>query len=645
MISTFSKMHNSLFTKIILTITALSFMSLFGVSGYINTANSNKPVIKVDDLEISQSEFNYLLQKELSKLKDTDTLDQEQAEARKAEISAELAKIKLDDLLLENTMKKYNVDVTDGLVSQIIQISPQFLNNGKFDREMYKWYLNRNNMSEQDLVAEIKRNIGRKILVETQVAGFNVPQVLQTQMQKVLGQRRTFKYIKLIANNAKIDRQPSKEELDQYYEDFNEEFRVPEKRDITVLSLPLETIEKSIDVSDDEINTYYKEHIEEYEQPEKRHVLQMAFENEDDAKKAKAELAGKDFMTVAKENGQSEEDTDFGAVAKSDLSDELADVVFSLAKGQVSQPEKINGSWQILKVTEIEPANIMPREQADAQIKKTIQEERAYDGSYELMTKLEDQLGAGATLQEIADSFGIVLARVENLTEDGSFNGSVIGKKLAEDESYDAAKADIAELKADIAELVKNKDVIDAAFSYNAGEVSQTIEGDDGLIVVEINKIHESHIQPENDVIDKITALWKDSEKVSVTQELADNINHDLESGDALNEVAARYNLPVMKTMPITRGETFADLNFDEMKTLFSTDKNEVKVLQKGDDYLIAETSAVYDDSAALGKEEKDFLKQALQIEISQELSDALLHGYAKDYKVEVNYGRMGIND
>ncbi len=644
MISTFSKMHNSLFTKIILTITALSFMSLFGVSGYINTANSNKPVIKVDDLEISQSEFNYLLQKELSKLKDTDTLDQEQAEARKAEISAELAKIKLDDLLLENTMKKYNVDVTDGLVSQIIQISPQFLNNGKFDREMYKWYLNRNNMSEQDLVAEIKRNIGRKILVETQVAGFNVPQVLQTQMQKVLGQRRTFKYIKLIANNAKIDRQPSKEELDQYYEDFNEEFRVPEKRDITILSLPLETIEKSIDVSDDEINTYYKEHIEEYEQPEKRHVLQMAFENEDDAKKAKAELAGKDFMTVAKENGQSEEDTDFGAVAKSDLSDELADVVFSLAKGQVSQPEKINGSWQILKVTEIEPANIMPREQADAQIKKTIQEERAYDGSYELMTKLEDKLGAGATLQEIANSFDIALTKVKNLAEDGSFYSALTysalkeAKNLTEDGSSDAVNADIAE-------LVKNKDVIDAAFSYNAGEVSQTIEGDDGLIVVEINKIHESHIQPENDVIDKITALWKDSEKVSVTQELADNINHDLESGDALNEVAARYNLPVMKTMPITRGETFADLNFDEMKALFSTDKNEVKVLQKGDDYLIAETSAVYDDSAALGKEEKDFLKQALQIEISQELSDALLHGYAKDYKVEVNYGRMGIND
>ena len=100
-----------------------------------------------------------------------------------------------------------------------------------------------------------------------------------------------------------------------------------------------------------------------------------------------------------------------------------------------------------------------------------------------------------------------------------------------------------------------------------------------------------------------------------------------------------------MKTMPITRGETFADLNFNDMKTLFSADKNEVKVLQNGDDYLIAETNEIYDDSSSLTKADKDFLKQALQAEMAQELSDAMLRGYAKDYKVEVNYGRIGIND
>ena len=44
-------------------------MSLFGVSGYITTANSNKSVIKVDNIEISQSEFSYELQKQWAKLR------------------------------------------------------------------------------------------------------------------------------------------------------------------------------------------------------------------------------------------------------------------------------------------------------------------------------------------------------------------------------------------------------------------------------------------------------------------------------------------------------------------------------------------------------------------------------------------------
>lgn len=98
--------------------------------------------------------------------------------------------------------------------------------------------------------------------------------------------------------------------------------------------------------------------------------MQLAFEDEESAKKAEAELAAKDFMAVAAENGQSAEDTDFGDVAKSDLSDELADVVFSLAKGQISKPENINGGWQILKVTDIIPASSTPRAQANEQIKR-----------------------------------------------------------------------------------------------------------------------------------------------------------------------------------------------------------------------------------------------------------------------------------
>ncbi len=623
MISKLSKMQNSWFTKAILTITALSFVSLFGVSGYINTANNNKAVITVDEIEVSQSEFNYRLQKELTNLQNFIGDNEEELDARKNEIADALAKIMLENALIDNTMKKHNLDVSDSLVRKIILVTPHFMNNGQFDKELYDWYLNRNNMTEHDLIVDIKRDIGRKILVDSQVVGFNVPKVLQQQIQKILGQRRTFKYVKLANDNAKITRNPSSEEMAQYYEDFAEEFRVPEKRDITVMLLPSSAIESQMEVTDEEIAQYYKEHIEEYEQPEKRNVLQMVFADKESADKAYEQLVkGGDFVKVATEHGQSEADIKLGEVAPSDLSDELAEAVFALNKGQTSKPTEINDSWQIVKMIGVVAPHKVAKDVANAQIKKLLQEEKAYDGTYEIMAQIEDKIGAGVALADIAKEFGAFLHQIKNLAEDGSSDNRNL----------------------DLDAVTNNRDVIDAAFSYNEGEVSQTIEGDDGLLVVQVDKINEAHIRPQEEVSAEIINLWKENERASITQETVDNIVHDMDAGDTLKDVASRYHLPLLKTMPITRSETFADLSYEDMKTLFADADSQAKVIKKGDDYVVVELNKMYDDSASLTVEEKENLHRDLIIETAQEMADALLKDYADDYKVEVNYNRMGIN-
>ena len=217
MINRFSKMRDSWFTKIVLTVTALSFMSLFGVSGYITSAARNKAVIKVDDIEISQSEFSYLLQRDLARLRTINgDFTEDDDEAQREMVANLLAKVKLDDAILENTMLKYNVDFSRGLIRQMIQIMPQFMNNGSFDPQLYQTYLRNSNKSEEEFIMEIKRNLARRVLVDTQVAGVSVPNVLKQQMAKVIGQRRTFKYVRLNTADAKITRQPSAEELDQF---------------------------------------------------------------------------------------------------------------------------------------------------------------------------------------------------------------------------------------------------------------------------------------------------------------------------------------------------------------------------------------------------------------------------------------------
>ncbi|MBQ4400329.1 MAG: SurA N-terminal domain-containing protein, partial [Alphaproteobacteria bacterium] len=197
MINRFSKMRDSLFTKIILTITALSFMSLFGVSGYIDTANSNKAVIKVDDLEISQSQFSYMLQREILRLKAYGNIDFDDDGSQKSQVADKLLKIKLDEMIFDNTLKKYNIDIRESSVTQILKMASQFQTNGQFDSEKYRAYKDLTGKSDEEMLSDVKRNFLRKFVLDYPVAYVNVPKIQLAQMAKVAGQRRTFRYVKV----------------------------------------------------------------------------------------------------------------------------------------------------------------------------------------------------------------------------------------------------------------------------------------------------------------------------------------------------------------------------------------------------------------------------------------------------------------
>ena len=623
MISKFGKMRDSWFAKAILTITALSFMSLFGVTGYINTANSNKTVIKVDGFELSQSEFNYLLQREMAKVKAL-TDDAEISDDLRAQVANGLLKTKLEDAVIDNTMKKHHIDFTSDLISSVILNMPQFAVKGKFDVQQYNWTLSRMGMTERELVANIKRDLARKILLDSQVAFAKVPEILRKQMQKVMGERRTFKYTKISAADIKVGRTPTDEELDQYYEDLKDEFTLPETRDVDLLYLSEADLEKNIRISDEEIQAYYKEHIDEYEQPEKRFVLQMVF---DDAKTAQEAhdriIAGEDFTAVAADFKQQKEDVELGYVAPSDLVPELAQKAFTLADGAVSEPLEINGSWQVIKVNGIQQAKKTDEQKAYAEIEANLKQERVYDGSYELVSAMEDQIGGGTDLAEIAQAYNVGLRSVNGLTEE------------------EAPK----NVSSDLVEVLQDKDVLEEIFSYNEGEITKVLETNQGIVVARITAIHAPHLMPREEAETRLREIWLENEKNSVVQELVDNLEHDFESGDDLPVVAKRYNLLVKNTMPVTRAENFDDLPYETMRELFSLPKNYASVVKVGDDYIAAETTNIYDDAASLSDNDKQFLDEALVNEMAEEMSEALLKDFASDYQVEVNYNRAGLAD
>ncbi len=625
MISKLAKAQKSWVAKLILTLTALSFMSMFGMYGYFVTASNNRTVIKVDGIEISQAQFSYRLQQEMREAQKLLGADGELDEDMRQALLQALTQQMVKDAVLDRTADKYHVLFGNRLLQGAVLSDPTFYDAaGNFNRDAFRQALSRANMSEADYLDNIKRTLTRRMLVEYPIFGINVPEVLLSAAAKADNKRRTFKYVMIKPAELSIDRKISDDEIEQYYEDFASSFIEPERRDLTVMSLSLAEIGAKMQVSEDDINLYYDAHKADFETPQTRDVLQMIFDDEESAQNAYRSLQnGADFYKTAEEAGQSKADTDLGYVTEEDLMEEIAQPVFELKKGAYTKPIQVGDMWQILKVADIKAATKVPHAEAVAQITKIIKDERLYDESYAQMVKIEDALGAGTDLAEIAKTYNADLLEVGGLAEDGS----------------------VKRVPQKIAESVKSPDFIDTAFSYNAGETSQVIETEDGFMVVRVDNVTEVHQQALQDVKPQIEEIWAANERTAIAQEKINDVMHDLENGDEISQVAKRYGLKLYKSQPITRNETFANLPYGDVREMFAEPLNTPRQIQQGDDYLIAVADNDYNNSAPLSESEQNLVKQKAFLSLASDFGEAMLSSYANEYKIKIQYKLLGFED
>ena len=213
----------------------------------------------------------------------------------------------VNENVLDQTMAKYGIYFPKAFVQQVIFNRPEFMNpaNGQFHPELFKRYLSSVGMSENEYVASIKRMMAQKILVADMVEDFGVPQVLSEAIHKMDNQRKTFKYVTIAPADIKIERKITDDEIKQYFDDFSENFTVPETREVEVLFVPNDVVLKKFAASEEMVEDYFKQHKAELDQPEKREVLQMVFTDKATAEKALEQVkGGKAFADVAKKRYQ-----------------------------------------------------------------------------------------------------------------------------------------------------------------------------------------------------------------------------------------------------------------------------------------------------------------------------------------------------
>jgi peptidyl-prolyl cis-trans isomerase D len=460
----------------------------------------------------------------------------------------------VQDAALDQLARNMRLGISDDDLKRIITDDPSFHGpGGRFDAERFRAILQRIGQNEQTYVAETRRETLRRQITGTLAADIKAPTVETEAINRFQNEQRGAEYVLLSRALVGELAAPAPDELAKYFERRKVLFRAPEYRKATVLALTPAAIAATIEIAPAEVKEFYDKNITRFSVAEKRQLQQILFQDKDEARKAADRLAGGlSFDDLAKEKKLTDKDMDIGLLAKNQIADQkVAEAAFSLIAGQASGAIDNPFGSTIVRVVKIEPGSSKPFAEVEADIKKGLATEKAKEQVRKLREKVDEEIGGGAHIDEIAKKLNIPYQAIEAVDRSGR---APDGKAV---------------------ELPKGVDVLDGIFATEVGLENDALQTQDGGAVwYELAGITPSRDRTLDEVKSEVETRWRDDETMArltaKAQEISDKINKE---GAKLADLAAADKLTVAKTNLLKRNDTPTGLPVNAMTVLFNARK------------------------------------------------------------------------
>ena len=398
---------NKRVVQIILALIILPF-ALWGVNSYEKSKVSAGVVAQVNDIKITQQEFENALRQQ------QDRMRQQMGASFDAAMfdNPGMKKAILDNLvtqrLLIDRAHAAKLVATDDQIAQVIGGVEAFQNNGKFDKKRYVAVLTSNNMSPLAYESRLRDELLGQIMQETYTQNGFSPNSVAENIFHLTGQQRTVSVspvsVRGVIAQAKVDDASVK----KYFEQNQGEFQVPDQAKVEYVKLSMDNLLASAEVRKDDVRKYYDEHLNDFGTPEERqaaHILitvsGSAPQAERDAAKAKAEhllqqVRGKpaSFAELAKQNsqdpGSATKGGDLGFFGRGMMVKPFEDVAYSLKAGEISGVVQSDFGYHIIKLIAIKPSRVVPFDEAREGIANKLRQQKAADMFAELAEKFSN---------------------------------------------------------------------------------------------------------------------------------------------------------------------------------------------------------------------------------------------------------------
>ena len=330
-------------------------------------------------------------------------------------------------------------------------------------------------------------------------------------------------------------KEPTEEELKAFYDNHHAKFTLPEYRKIGVMAVTPETVKDQVTITDDDLKAAFEKEKDKLGKPEKRHMQQITFPDQAAAEAVSQRIqSGTDFAAIAKEQGLSDADFDLGTLTRNEMADAtIADEAFKLEKDKVSSPVTGKlGKVVLLRVTEIEPGEVVTFEQAKPNLEKGVLKDRAERLILDLRDKIEDERASGSKLSEVADKLKLTYQTIEAVDRKGQApDGSAIT-------------------------LPAETELLEAAFATDTGVENDPIEPKDlGIIWYEVLGETPEQLKPFDQVKDEVTKAWGEDEAQNRLAKYSQELVTSLNGGKTLDDLAKELNTEILTTEPLKRAD------------------------------------------------------------------------------------------
>lgn len=546
--------------KAFLILIALSF-AVWGVGDFVSARiQADDRPIEVGDASISAVDMSREIRQETTRM----------APLFNGQLTPELMRqFGLVDQVVNRLVAQTAVDALalelgiaagDGVIGKQLAAEPAFHDaSGKFDPNVFAAVLRNGGMSESGYLDILRQDIRRRQLVTAATIGVQPPAGLVDKLFAYRNEQRVAETLTLTADKLPTVADPTEAELQKYYETNAERYRAPEYRKIVAVNLAPALLARDASIGEESLRSAYDERLDDYTVPGRRKLTQLLFDTEENATAAHAQLSeGRDFDALSKEAAGSSGAIDLGWVTRNDLlSDAVADSAFAAPQGGFSEPVKSDFGWHVFRVDEREDQSVRPFEEVRDDIEKQLALDKATEDGFDLANKLEDAVGAGASLEDAGRQIGVEPIIIDSVGQNGT---SPAGESLVE-------------------KFQLSRPFLTTAFETEPGKTSILTEApDSGFFMLRVDAITESRVKDLSEVQDQVVADWKGEKVEEGLEKLAAEIADRLKNGEAMSEVSKAYDLPVTQSQAFVRetGEPTANIGPALSAQIFALEVNGV---------------------------------------------------------------------